>query len=227
MTIIRYGHCDDIDVEFENGSIVENNRYGNFIRGSIRNYFAKTLFNIGYIGYGDHKYSINSKLTSAGEIWRGIMRRCYSENDGDRFPTYYNIITVCEEWHNFQNFAKWYDENYIAGFHLDKDIICKDCKIYSPETCAFVPREINNLFIQKSKDRKNGVSKRYNGKYLAQAKQFSGKSYVGVFDTEKEAAKAYKRAKELTIKEIAEKWKDKIDPRVYEAMMNYEVKITD
>ena len=38
---------------------------------------------------------------------------------------------------------------------------------------------------------------------------------------------AYKTAKEIYIKELANKWKGKIDDRAYEALMNYAVEITD
>ena len=34
-TIIRYGRYDDIDVRFEDGTVVENGRYGNFKKGKI------------------------------------------------------------------------------------------------------------------------------------------------------------------------------------------------
>ena len=36
-----------------------------------------------------------------------------------------------------------------------------------------------------------------------------------------------KQAKESFIKEQANKWESQIDPRAYEALMNYEVEITD
>ena len=54
-----------------------------------------------------------------------------------------------------------------------------------------------------------------------------GKEYLGTLDTELEAFHAYKHAKEAYVKELAEKWKDQIDPRAYNALMKYEVEITD
>ena len=47
------------------------------------------------------------------------------------------------------------------------------------------------------------------------------------FKTPEEAFYVYKEAKETYIKEVANRWKDQIDPRVYEALMKYEVEITD
>ena len=53
------------------------------------------------------------------------------------------------------------------------------------------------------------------------------KSIWGVFNTELEAFRAYKVAKESFVKEQAEKYKSQIDPRAYNALMNYTVEITD
>ena len=87
-------------------------------------------------------------------------------------------------------------------FHLDKDILVKGNKLYSEDTCSFVPAEINTLFCKANKTR-------------------------GRYNTIEEAFLAYKQAKEAYIKELANKWKDVIDPRVYEALMDYQVEITD
>ena len=51
--------------------------------------------------------------------------------------------------------------------------------------------------------------------------------WLGGFDTPEEAFLAYKQAKEAYIKEVANKWKGQIDPKVYEALMNWNVEITD
>ena len=47
------------------------------------------------------------------------------------------------------------------------------------------------------------------------------------FNTELEAFKAYKTAKETFVKEKVNNWKSQIDPKAYEALMNYTVEITD
>ena len=54
-----------------------------------------------------------------------------------------------------------------------------------------------------------------------------GSSFIGHFDTEIEAFKAYKKVKESRLKDVAELYKDKIDHRVYDALMKYQVEITD
>ncbi|MEZ1459336.1 hypothetical protein QVM56_32725, partial [Pseudomonas aeruginosa] len=51
--------------------------------------------------------------------------------------------------------------------------------------------------------------------------------HLGVFNTELEAFRAYKQAKETFIKEQANKFKSQVDDRAYNALMNYTVEITD
>ena len=140
-----------------------------------------------------------------------------------------NDCTVDERWHNFQNFAEWYYDNYIEGYHLDKDILFKGNKIYSPETCCFVPQEINKLFTKRQSKRGDypiGVisnKKRFISIFTKEKKIF----YLGSFATPEEAFIAYKTEKENRIKEIANKWKGLISDKVYQALINYQVEITD
>ena len=118
-----------------------------------------------------------------------------------------------------------------SGFQLDKDILVKGNKLYSPDTCLFVPKEINTLLTHRRKDKglyPVGVSyKPRINRYRAQISKFKKVIHLGCFITPEEAFQAYKTAKEAYIKEVAEIYKDQIDPRVYEALMNYQVEITD
>lgn len=163
-------------------------------------------------------------------VWRDMFRRCYENSIQNKNPTY-KSCKVIKEWNNFQVFAEWYKNNYIEGFQLDKDILVKGNKIYSPETCCFVPHEINSLFTKKGNKRGNcliGVTKRKRGKpYEANIRKCGKNTYLGIYFTEIEAFQAYKQAKEQHIKEVTEKWKDQINPIVYKAMQEYQVEITD
>lgn len=235
MTIISYKDRHNITVEFEDGCIIEA-QYKQFKEGRLKSKNEKRFYNIGYIGMGKYSTKINNKFTPQYSHWNGIMTRCYNGNLHEKHKTYENC-TVCEEWHNFQNFAKWYDENYyeIEGqkTHLDKDILIKGNKIYSPETCVFVPQEINLLFVKGDNIRGDfpiGVT--YHKRDLVfEAKCGSsnenGRAYLGRFDTSIEAFKAYKSYKERIIKEIADKYKNSIPLKLYNALYKYEVEITD
>ena len=56
----------------------------------------------------------------------------------------------------------------MEGFCLDKDLILFGNKIYSPETCIFVPPRVNSFFHVKSENLRglpHGVWGRSNGTY--------------------------------------------------------------
>lgn len=166
------------------------------------------------------------------DYWRHVIIRASSASYKEKFPTYKDV-TVCDEWHNFQNFAEWFEQNYnpetMQGWHLDKDILVKGNKVYSPETCCFVPKEINFLFTNRKNQRGSyPIGVRPKGdKFQARINIFRKSKCLGVFNTPEEAFQAYKTAKELYIKEVADEWKDKITQKVYEAMYRYEIKIND
>ena len=73
--------------------------------------------------------------------WRDMLDRCYSGSHAA-----YEGVTVCEEWHLFSNFKRWMDSQPWKGKELDKDILFKGNRVYSPSTCVFVPRIINLQF---------------------------------------------------------------------------------
>ena len=234
MTIVRYGGKKDIDVQFEDGTIVEHRDYDNFKRGSIKNPMTPSVYGVGYFGVGEFKScDENGKHTKCYATWKDMQKRCYDPKYHEKRQTYKNC-KVCEEWNNYQVYAKWHNENYYEvegqAMALDKDILNKGNKVYSPETCVFVPVSINSLFVKCDNKRGQypiGVDKHRN-KFRAKLRKGIGKTIVlGTYDTVEEAFQAYKKAKEQYIKEVAEEYKDKIPYRLYEAMMNYEVEIDD
>ena len=103
--------------------------------------------------------------------------------------------------------------------------------MYSENTCVFLPHEINSALVKCDKSRGANLIGVYfdskSNKYSANFNNLSGKKYLGSFNTEIEAFNAYKVAKENYLKELANKWKCKIDIRAYNALMNYQVEITD
>ncbi len=106
-----------------------------------------SVYGVGFIGVGKHRGSIGGKQTKPYKTWKGMLERCYSKNYQNRQPTYIGC-TVCLDWHNFQNFAKWYHENHPTdggNYHLDKDIKIEGNKEYSPSACMFVSPEDNAI----------------------------------------------------------------------------------
>lgn len=104
------------------------------------------------IGINDLDFPVkdNGKDMQFYTIWKAMLQRCYDNRLKEKLPTYQECY-VCEEWKYLSNFKKWYDEHYVEGWHLDKDILMQGNKFYSPETCCFVPFEINVLFRRRTK----------------------------------------------------------------------------
>ena len=230
--ITEYFNHDNCTVLLNDGHFIYNVNYRNLQNGVVRNHFHKSIYNVGYLGKGRHKTKALGKPTKVYGKWFGLMERCYSEIYQEKQPTYIGC-SVAEEWHNFQNFGDWFDSNfkpeYMNNWALDKDILVKGNKIYSSETCCLVPREINNLFNTRSNCRGDlpiGVLK-CGKKYVASFTKGTVSIHLGIFNTPEEAFQAYKTEKEKYIKEVADKWKGLISDKVYEALINYKVKIDD
>jgi len=230
--IVSYTNSYVSTVKLSDGTFIDNVAYERISDGCLKNPNHRNALGIGFQGQGKYTFTQYPEIE---QKWRSMISRCYSEAVHKRQPAYIGC-SVSEEWHNFQVFAEWYENNYNpeymnSSWHLDKDIICKDCKTYSSENCAFIPREINNLFLKSAKVDNNcprGVSKKkQGGKYHINLSLKVTKGFKGYFITPEEAFKVFKDMKEQHIKEVADKWKDLIDPRVYEALYNYRVEITD
>lgn len=239
MRIIEYTDFNNITVQFQDDyKLIVHTRYDNFLQGCVKNNFYPSVYGVGIVG---NKYPIskNKKATKEYKIWNHMLERCFSQKTKERRPTYKDV-TCCKEWlyypnfyewlHGQENFEKWYNGSRWA---LDKDIIKKNNKVYSPSTCCVIPTNINTLFVKNNAVRgllSIGVHKE-GDKYSSQCfNPFTHKiEHLGNYQTEEEAFTAYKVCKEAFIKQVAQKEYDKgnITKQCYEAMMNYNVEITD
>lgn len=200
--------------------------------GSIKNKYAPSIYGIAFMGVGQYDSKKDKKAHSS---FTGMIERCYELIALDKRKTYKDC-EVKKEWFNFQTFAEWYYQQSKynhEGWQLDKDILVKGNKIYGPEFCCFVPSDINSLFTKRNVDRglwPIGVYKHETGKFRAScSNEFMGglKLNGKLRDTPEEAFEDYKQYKEMVIKQRADFYKDKLDPKVYEALYNYQVEITD
>lgn len=127
---------------------------------NVRDRFKPNILGVGYIGGTKYKSSEKGKITPAYQCWKSMLYRCYNEAKREEYPTYYDCY-VCDEWHNFQNFAEWYyknipnekDENGNV-YELDKDIRVSGNKVYGPESCLFVKHSDN---VRKASCKKYNV----------------------------------------------------------------------
>lgn len=215
MKIIEYNGSGDILVEFDN-KYIKKTTYQNFKKGEVKSPYDKTLYEIGYIGEG--KYGTKTKEYI---VWSNMFQRCYSKDKHKINPTYKDCV-VCEEWHNFQNFAQWYNENYYncdEKLHLDKDLLGKDCRIYSPETCIFIPASINlaisNNYTNNTTGKTGVTYIETKRKYMARIVRFGKECYLGLFEDIETAYKIYKDAREEYLVDLINTYKHKIPDIIF------------
>lgn len=227
FTPFKYINASDILVSFDSGYIVSTSA-ANIRQGSVTDNLSPSKNGVGIIGG-----VIGVSKTKAYVHWSSMLARGYCKLYKSNYPTYKDV-TVCKEWHDFTTFSNWCDKqpNFNTDDSvLDKDILVKGNKIYSPETCVFVPHKINSLFVKADANRGKypiGVYFSNKDNCLRSCVRIDGKNKsLGMFSNVQDAFNAYKIAKEKYIKENAEIFKGVLDVRCYDAMMNYKVEITD
>jgi len=179
------------------------------------------------------KVEVGGKLIWEYRLWANMIKRCFYQKYKQKKPTY-NDVTCSKDWLSMTKFIE--DVSQMKGFsldgwELDKDIIQKGNKLYSKDTCCFVPLEVNLLLVKCDNSRGEypvGVCfDKYAGKFKAQLTINGKVKHLGRFNTAEQAFQVYKLAKEAQIKAVADKWKDLLDERVFQALMTYEVNIDD
>ena len=228
VEIVKYINNQNMDILVINtGEIIKHRSYCDFKKGKIRPSNIETICGWGIV---DCKaVDETGECFKSFNVWRTMLQRTKNSEYKSTHKCY-ECVDCCEEWKYYSNFKKWYEDNYYETkfgdkMCLDKDILIKNNKLYSPKTCIIVPERINLLFIYKSK---NGLPcgvgyDKSRKKYRAQMNN----KFLGRFDTPEEAFYSYKEAKEKEIKKVADEYKDDIPQKLYEAMYNYKVEITD
>ena len=236
LIITKYVNSKAVCVKFVVTGYETTTKASNVIAGSVKDRLLPTVHGIGITG--DSQVRVDGKHTKEYRLWNNMLKRCYSVGCQKVRPTYIDC-SISENFRYLQYFKEWCN-NQIGfnsvdekgkPFALDKDILVKGNRVYNEDVCVFVPQEVNLLFTKRDKSRGEyslGVSyhKRVK-KYSSTVRKGGGNQHLGYFLSPEEAFLTYKAAKEDYIKEVANKWKDKIDPKVYEALMNYEVHIDD
>lgn len=230
MIITEYFDNGNVTVVFDGNVVVKGLRLQCVRNGRVKNPQSKSVLGIG-IGGSSHCNNHDEKYKTCDSVWQSIFKRCYTER---KSYDAYNGCIICEEWKSKNNFRKWWIENIYEcdkTLSLDKDILIKNNKVYSPERCMIVPLRINVMFARKSKVRDLPIGVRYSGlnrfSSTLVTKENKNGIHLGNYKTPEEAFNAYKNAKEAYIKQVADEYKDKIPQKLYDAMYRYEVEIDD
>ena len=154
-----------------------------------------------------------------------MLKRCYSSDFHNRRPTYKDC-EVCEEWKYFMNFKKWMEKQDWEGKQLDKDFLFKGNRVYSPETCVFIPNIINSFTMDCGANRGKYMIGVYwsedKGKFRSCCRNpFTGKTeFLGYFNNELEAHLTWKKRKHELACQLADS-EHVTDERVADALRKW------
>ena len=231
--IVKYNDAHNVEIQFLNTGFKMVARLSNIRSGNVKDRYLPSVHDIGILG-AKYPVSEDGRDTKEYTLWNNMLNRCYNDTYKNKNQTY----TGCEASENFKSyeyFYEWCNEQIgfgNEGWQLDKDLLVKGNKVYSEDSCVFIPKEINSVLTNSTATRGEYLIGAHwsssNKAFVARVNKNKGKQeFLGSFETEIEAFNAYKRAKEAFVKEQAEKWKSQIDIRAYNALMNYQVEIDD
>lgn len=228
--IVDYVTRRDVTVSFKNTGYTFKTTYSQFKHSNLVNKLLPTVYGVGVVGYED--VSVDGVLLKSYEVWKSMLMRCYCKKASGL--SRYEDVTVSDTFKYYKNFKDWcqnqigYDQE---GWHLDKDLLVKGNRVYSENACCFVLPEINSALCDQTNKNKNGLPTGVSkvGKKFQVRCRVNGKhsKHIGIYTTVDEATKAYKYVKESHIKSLADKWRNMINPRAYEALINWEISIDD
>lgn len=220
----REGQYYDIQF-FKTNYIKKDVNKKEILNGKVYDPYFPSNSNHGFIGEGKYEKTKDSFPYST---WDKILRRCYNEKEFNYMSYGGKGTKVHEKWYNFQNFAEWFYKNKKKDWELDKDIICNikniSPKIYSEDTCIFIPPYINGFL---STDRPSvGVYPFIDEDCITKYKAKIGSNYkeydLGIYNSFKEAKIAYaKKKKELWINLLNE-YKEDLGEELYNLCLQYD-----
>lgn len=146
FTVEKYVSNIEVFVRFDDSGYKCKARKGDILKGKVRDRMSPSVYGVGYDTGERHKTRVSKGVFSkAYTTWRNMLKRCYGKSEREKHKSY-DICEVSDCWHNFQNFADWFELNYpkeSGEWQLDKDKLSNGNKIYSPETCCFITRSEN------------------------------------------------------------------------------------
>ena len=231
--IVKYNNAKNVEVQFLKTGYEATVELGHIKIGNVKDPYSPSVYGVGIVGT-KYPSTINGVITKEYYLWHNMLQRCYNGSFKKKRPTYEGC-KVSDKFKSYEYFYEWCNKQIgfdNQGWQLDKDLLVKGNKVYSEDSCVFLPQEINSLLVKSNASRGEhliGVCwDKAKKAFKAQVRKNKGKSeHLGLFKTEIEAFNVYKTAKESYLKEQANKYKSQIDDRAYNALMNYTVEIDD
>ena len=180
---------------------------------------------------------ITLKSNTAYSIWNGIYNRCYKGDEA------YEGSFMCDLWLNDKDsFAEWWSAEYYEcdgeSMAVDKDLLFPGNKEYAPDKCCIIPQTLNTMLsnckkhrLPKWKSAKMNLplGVRYDSSmkmYYSEIKPYGHDEVIKLsyWETPEQAFEEYKRHKQADILIMADKYKNKVPKKVYDALLRFEVK---
>ena len=148
--IVKYNDAHNVEIQFLKTGFVTTVHLGSIRNGRVKDPYLASVFGVGVVGT-KYPSEVNRVKTKEYVLWTHMLRRCYSDYFKKKYPTYIDCA-VSENFKSYEYFYEWC-QNQIGfgnnGWHLDKDLLLKGNKIYSENTCVFIPSEINSLLVKR------------------------------------------------------------------------------
>lgn len=223
VKVIQYVDRKNVLIEFQDKHKHQTYvQVGHLVRGAVRNPYKPSVCGIGFTGVGRYAPKVNGKRTQVYSVWHSMFNRCYNPNQFEKNPTYQDC-EVCEAWHNFQVFAEWYESQPFSNldYEIEKDLLIEGNRVYSPTTCLLAPKAINSLFRGHKRIDENmpmGVYQKEHG-FQSLIRMNGILVNLGFFNNAQDASNAYQKAKKEYVKQKALEWQNRIDERLFDALM--------
>ena len=184
-----------------------------------------------HVGHNDKQRKthdiINGKKVARKEyqLWSSMLNRCYNPYMLNE-KTAYIDCHVDEFFHSYTNFYDWCQDQVgfdFQHYHIDKDLLSNNGKIYSPETCLFLPRQIN-IAIKPHAEGVDAPSAPKTKIFHITITRHGITKSLGWFKTRKGSYAAYILAKKEYLKELASLYRNCIDKRAYDALISFDIK---
>ena len=156
--VLKYNDSANVEIQFVKTGFETVARLTNIRNGKVKDPYLPSVYSIGIVGT-KYPSTINGVLTKEYDLWHNMLRRCYSDKYQKKQPTYEGC-QVSENFKSYEYFYEWchkqigFDNDGNGNpFHLDKDLLVKGNKIYSEDSCVFIPVEINSLLVKRTASR--------------------------------------------------------------------------
>lgn len=202
-----------------------------FYNGRFTSNYRRSVYGVGiYVPYNSYccREVVSGPITRAYNMWSNMLKRAYCPEQLAAQPTY-NGTTVYPPWHRSDVYWMWAEKQVgwlKEGYHQDKDILFYGNKVYSPDTCVFIPNQLNTFLSDCRKARSPyGQGVTFNsGKYTATIWNNNKPHRIGSFITQKEAQDAFAEEKTRIGREWGQRLKSgefDVDQRVVDRMLTY------